>query len=162
MTRCRRTRTPMGPLAVAAALATLVGCGDKDAPVREPAPASGTPTAVVSKELVGTWTARLARVDAAELPGGRYTMRLSAEGTAAIYFPGSDRALDCVTQRLCQEVSIAAGGGRLTIGDTTGCVGSAQYAYNLADGRLTTRRVKEECGQDRPLIFHRTTWRRQP
>ena len=88
-------------------------------------------------------------------------MKIHADGTTDVFSPGADVADACGTQKLCNSHSIEASGGHLTIGDTYSCVGSAEYSYKIEGDKLTTTRVKDDCGAERPHLYDGTVWRRR-
>jgi hypothetical protein len=114
------------------------------------------------EELVGIWVGKLGSSTNGSLyEPGLFTMRIHADGTTDVFHPGANVAKACVTQTLCDQHSIKAGGGRLTIGDTFSCVDSAEYSYKLEGDEMTTKRVKDDCGLERAHLYDGTVWRRR-
>jgi hypothetical protein len=89
-------------------------------------------------------------------------MKVLPDGSVEMYDPDADLAVDCVTQTYCEGWALTARDGKLTIGDTTACTESGEYSYEVTGTRLATKRVGDACSQDRPQLFGRATWRRQP
>jgi len=119
--------------------------------------------AAVAGELVGTWVGRLGPAPAgtSEYEPGSYTMKIHADGTTEVFLPGAKLANACGTQKLCNSHSIEASGGRLMVGDTYSCADSAEYSYKIEGDRLTTTRVKDDCGAERTHLYDGTVWRRR-
>ena len=151
---------------VVVALAALTACGANDTAnqrAKTPAKAKRTATAPVANELVGTWTSRFSarRLKRLGDPAGTYTMKVTREGKAQLFSPGSQTA-DCYDfNDPCIELEIKASDSRLRIEESPSCIGSGQYSYTLTRDRLTTKKVKDDCTLGRPAFFDRVTWRRQ-
>jgi hypothetical protein len=170
---------PMSTFAAASVVA-LSGCGSEESPTKKAAPNPPKPSAAtVPEDLVGTWQGRppnwrkvngdklvaerlRARVRKG-LPPGYYTMKLARDGTVEMYDPGSNTDKECLhIAHGCDGLQVKASRWKLLIGDTLECAEPAEYSYKLRGGKLTTKRVKDDCGSDRPQLFNGTTWRRQP
>ena len=149
------------------ALGALVGCGGSaDSTTQKATPVATKASAAVSvpEALVGTWSSRLASHGAAVIGSdpGTVIIKISADGTLGIYYPGSNSANACVSDPECDPGEIKGGGARLTIGATTMCSGDeAQYSFRIVGDKLTTKSVKEDCVGDRPVLFDGTTWQRR-
>ena len=144
------------------ALVALTACGGTDT-ANQPAKAKRATATPVANELVGTWTTRLSARKLKQIgdPAGTYTMKVTHEGQAQLFFPGS-QTTDCYAfDAPCVELEITANGSTLTIGESPSCTGSGQYSYTLTRDRLTTKKVKDDCTLGRPAFFDRVTWRRQ-
>ena len=159
--------TPITKLAVAAAVAILIGCGSETASTEKATKTGAAPAreaaATVPDALVGTWVGRLGSpTNNSEYSPGRYTMKISADGTTDVFQPAADVAEPCLTQKPCNSHAIEASGpGRLMIGATYTCLAPGEYSYKIEGDRLTTKRVKDECFGDRPHLYDGTVWRRQ-
>ena len=150
-------------LVLAGAMWVLPGCGS-ETPSAKRATAAATKTAApVADELVGTWVGRLGPPPpgTSEYEPGSYTMKIHADGTTDVFAPGAKLANPCGAQKLCNSHSIEASGGHLTVGDTFSCAESAEYSYKLDGDRLTTTRVKDDCGAERTHLYDGTVWRRR-
>jgi hypothetical protein len=154
--------------ATGAVVVALVGCGGAEkATTTKATPAATRASAAagsVAPELVGTWTSRLTPGDAkradSEHPG-RVTIKVLADGTLAMYYPGANIATDCISEQYCEQSTIAGRGGKLTIGPTVHCADPAQYSFVIAGGKLKTKTVKDDCVGDRSVFFDGRTWRHQ-
>jgi hypothetical protein len=148
------------------ALVALTACGAEDKanqPAKTPAKAKRAAATPVANELVGAWTSRFSARKLKQIgdPASTYTMKVTREGQAQLFFPGSPTA-DCYAgDAQCLELEIKANGSRLTIGESPACAGSGQYSYTLTRGRLTTKKVRDDCTLARPAFFDRVTWRRR-
>jgi hypothetical protein len=115
------------------ALVALAACGSEDTanqPAKTPAKAKRTAAAPVANELVGTWTSRLSARKLKQIgdPAGTYTMKVTREGQAQLFFPGSQTA-DCYDLDYpCIELEIKASDSMLTVGESPSCTGSGQYS----------------------------------
>ena len=144
----------------------LTACGAEDTtnqPPKRPAKAKRAAATPVANELVGTWTTRFSARKLKQIgdPAGTYSMKVTREGQAQLFVPGSQTA-DCyAADAQCLELEITAKGSRLTIGESPGCGGSGQYSYTLTRAQLTTKKFKDDCTLGRPAFFDRVTWRRQ-
>ena len=159
--------TRITTLVLAGAVSVLSGCGS-DTESTKTATANATAAATkaaapVADELVGTWVGRLGPPPpgTSEYEPGLYTMKIHADGTTEVFLSGADLAKPCGAQKLCNSHSIEASGGHLTVGDTYSCPDSAEYSYTLEGDRLTTTRVKDDCGAERTHLYDGTVWRRQ-
>ena len=153
---------------VAVAIGTVglvgsVGCGGSDEragnqtkPVQKKAP-----SAVVSDELVGTWTRTVRARSYTYMSAGKFTMKVSGDGNMEMYDPNANSTNDCISQEFCEALTLTARNGKLTVGEMAACTGSAEYAYRIAGRRLKTEAVREGCKSDRPQLFDGATWRRQ-
>src|SRR5690348_11889297 len=105
--------TRVTPLAVAAAMVGLPGCGSDQASTNKVKPAATTATAAVPDELVGTWLGRIGprpRGSLSEYPRGRYSMRILADGTVEMYLPDANPKEACIEQPYCYTWSVKATG----------------------------------------------------
>jgi hypothetical protein len=152
---------------LAGAISALSGCGSgTESTKKATAKATAAATKAASPipdEPVGTWVGRLGPSPngTSEYEPGSYTMKIHADGTTDVFRPGADLAQPCGTQQLCNSHAIEASGGRLTVGDTFVCVDSAEYSYKIEGDRLTTNRVKDDCGAEREHLYDGTVWRRR-
>jgi len=152
--------------AVVVALGTLVGCGGSEKTTTTNATPAATKAAAVSvaPQLVGTWTSTLTPRDATRADSdnpGRATIKVLADGTLAMYYPRANIATDCISSQYCEQTEIKGSGGKLTIGPTVACTGTARYSFAIANGKLTTKKVKDACDGDRAVFFGGRTWRHQ-
>ena len=103
------------------ALVALTACGAEDTanqPAKTPANAKRATATPVANELVGAWTSRFSARKLKQIgdPAGTYTMKVTREGQAQLFFPGSPTA-DCYAgDAQCIELEIKANGSRLTMG----------------------------------------------
>ncbi len=153
--------------AVVVALGTLVGCGGSEKTTTTnatPAATKAAAAASVAHELVGTWTSKLTPRDATRADSdnpGKVTIKVLADGTLAMYYPRANVATDCISSQYCEQTEIKGSGGKLTIGPTVACTGTAQYSFVIADGKPTTKKVSDACDGDRAVFFDRRIWRHQ-
>ena len=156
--------TWIATLVLSGAVWVLPGCGSETPSGKRTTAAATKTAAPVADELVGTWVGRLgpAPPGTSEYePGKLYTMKIHADGTTDVFTPGAKLAKPCGTQPLCTSHSIEANGGHLTVGDTFSCAGSAEYSYKIEGDRMTTTRVKDDCGAERTHLYDGTVWRRR-
>jgi hypothetical protein len=148
-------------LVLAGAVGVLSGCGSETPSAKHPT-AAATTAASVADELVGTWVGKLGPPPpgTSEYEPGSYTMKIHADGATEVFMPGANLASPCGAQKLCSSHSIEASGGHLTVGDTFSCPDSAEYSYKIEGDRLTTTRVKDDCGAERTHLYDGTVWRR--
>jgi hypothetical protein len=161
--------TRITTLLLAFAVSVLAGCGSETESTKKAtsdATAAATKAAApVADELVGTWVGRLGPPPPGSsseyAPGKLYTMKIHADGTTDVFEPGANLAEPCGTQKPCNSHSIEASGGHLTVSETFSCVDPAEYSYTLKGDRLTTTRVKDDCGAERTHLYDGTHWRRR-
>jgi hypothetical protein len=149
-------------LAAGAGMVALIGCGSDEASTKKATPVTTkAAAAAVPAELVGTWVAKLAPLSSAHLEGGKYTMKMRADGSVEMYYPSGNTADECLTQKPCQTITVKASAGKLTIIESDDCPAPAEYSYKLEADKFTTKRVQDACYGDRPRLYNGTTWRRQ-
>jgi hypothetical protein len=148
-------------------LGALVACGGSQESNEATTPVATKARAAavsVPNALVGTWWTRLSSQDATVIESnpGKVAIKISADGTLAIYYPDANVAKDCSSDPYCEPGQIKGRGARLTIGSTTMCSGGdAQYSFKIVGDKLRTKSIKEDCVGDRPALFDGTTWHRQ-
>jgi len=157
------------PKAFAAAIGTvgLVGCagcgGSDDTAGNQTKPAAKkAPSAAVSDDLVGTWTRTVRARSYTYVTAGKFTMKVSGDGSIEMYDPHAKSTNDCVSQEYCEAFTLTGRNGKLAVGEMAACTGSGQYSYRITGRRLTTEAVREGCKSDRPQLFDGATWQRRP
>ena len=152
-------------LVLAGAVWVLPGCGSETPSAKHATATATKTTAPVADELVGTWVGRLGPLPPGSsseyVPGKLYTMKIHADGTTEVFEPGANLAKPCGTQKPCNSHSIEASGGHLTVSDTFSCGDPAEYSYKIEGDRMTTTRVKDDCGAERTHLYDGTVWRRR-
>jgi hypothetical protein len=159
---------PVRTLAAVVGVAALVGCGGSNEAANEnaksaatKAPATKAQSVAIPDALVGTWTRTIVNPTATYVAAGMHTMKLLADGTVEMYDPDANTKKECITQPYCSAWGLTARDGKLTVGTTVFCKDTGEYSFKVTRNRLTTKRVKDACAQDRPEFFAAATWRRQ-
>ena len=148
---------------VVAAIA-VAGCGQESESTRSN---TATPSATrhVPEALTGDWTSTYSKKDArkagpAFIPG-KFTMRFTADGTWELYVPGADPRRSCLLQGECFSSEVKADAKTVTLGELESCVNPATYSYRLRGDKLTMKKLKEDCTDERPGLFVDRVWERE-
>jgi len=151
---------------VVVAVIAVVGCGQESESTRsKKATPSATRHVDVPEALTGDWTSTYSKRDArkagpAFIPG-KFTMRFTPDGTWELYVPGGDPRKSCLLQGGCFSSEVNADARTITLGEFESCVNPATYSYRLRGDKLTMKKLKETCTNERPGLFVDRVWERE-